>query len=723
MTSSDKMPHQAIPSEGLSLEDARAAIWGGRWFVLAGLMLGALIAGFAAWRTTPIFEVTALLKVEGKQQAQARPVIEARAEGLDGDSQIQGEIEIIQSNQVLRRVVEALHLDIVAEPEPDLLFGSALYRRKPGAPMIEVETFEVPEVLRGKGFFIVAKEPGTYALLGPGREVLAMGTVGADLVTSWEGEPVRVLVRTLRGRPGRRFTLVRPALMDAIANLRETMTVGEKTKESNVLALTLQHPNPVRAAEILNTVLDQFNREDLERRTEGATKTLEILQENMAHFREKQLKAEQALAGSRYGAHAADLGEEAKAVLGQTMDLEKQAIGLRQRREELLRTYTANADVVTTLDQQIAKLQESQKRLENQGASLPRAQQEALRLTREVQVNQEHYSNLLNLETLTLQQLQMAKAGEIMDVRVVDRAMPTPRPVKPRKTIMTLLGAMLGAAAGIGFTILRLQRGGVVDPQVLEQVFGLPVLATIPHSDNQAALTRQGAKVKGQSPRDLLSAAFPVDIAVESLRSLRTSLHFAMVDAPNRAVMIAGAAPQIGKSFVSANFAVVLAQFGARVLLVDADLRRGGLHNFFGAQGRKGGLSEVLVGSLPWRDALRQGHGVDMISTGILPPNPSKLLVSDNFREFLTEACAAYDFVVLDVPPILAVTDAAIIGTQVGAALLLVKDGQHPIGEIRAAMQSLEIAGVTVKGFVFNDINPMAGLGYRRYTYHYGYQN
>ena len=288
---------------------------------------------------------------------------------------------------------------------------------------------------------------------------------------------------------------------------------------------------------------------------------------------------------------------------------------------------------------------------------------------------------------------------------------------------MTLLGAMLGAAAGIGFTILRLQRGGVVDPQVLEQVFGLPVLATIPHSDNQAALTRQGAKVKGQSPRDLLSAAFPVDIAVESLRSLRTSLHFAMVDAPNRAVMIAGAAPQIGKSFVSANFAVVLAQFGARVLLVDADLRRGGLHNFFGAQGRKGGLSEVLVGSLPWRDALRQGHGVDMISTGILPPNPSKLLVSDNFREFLTEACAAYDFVVLDVPPILAVTDAAIIGTQVGAALLLVKDGQHPIGEIRAAMQSLEIAGVTVKGFVFNDINPMAGLGYRRYTYHYGYQN
>jgi tyrosine-protein kinase Etk/Wzc len=219
----------------------------------------------------------------------------------------------------------------------------------------------------------------------------------------------------------------------------------------------------------------------------------------------------------------------------------------------------------------------------------------------------------------------------------------------------------------------------------------------------------------------LLANINPGDLAVESLRSLRTSLHFTQVDASNRAIMFGGASPGIGKSFVAANFAIVMAQYGARVLLVDADLRRGKLHHHFGVLTRKDGLSEILVGSLTWQEAIHHAHGLDLISTGTLPPNPSKLLYTERLGIFMAEVCAGYDYVIIDAPPILAVSDAAIIGVHVGAVLLLVKDGQHPLGEIKAALQGFEIAGIRVKGFVFNDMNPQNSLkGYYRYPYHSG---
>jgi tyrosine-protein kinase Etk/Wzc len=533
-----------------------------------------------------------------------------------------------------------------------------------------------------------------------------------------------IKVKSIVGRPGQEFIIQRQHLLDAIGNLRKDLTVSEKGKETNILSLTFQHPQPVLGAEILNSILDQSSRENIERKTGEATRTLAFLQDQMSQAKERLLKSEQLLSQFRSGVRSADLGEEARLVLQRSVDLEKETMALNQKKEELLRTYQERSDVVTTLNQQIAKLQEEGKRLNAQGRSLPRTQQEVMRLTRDVQVNQEHYSSLMNLEAINSQQLQMAKTGDIGNAHILDRAIPSLLPVKPNKPLVIGLGALLGALVGVGLIMLHrtLNPVGVGDPQVLEAQFGLPVLVTIPHSENQMDLARKPRKMGEQI--SLLSHAYPGDIAVESLRSLRTSLHFSMVDAPNRAILFAGASPEIGKSFVSSNFAVVMAQYGARVLLVDADMRKGKLHHYFGAPTRKDGLSEILVGSLAWRDVLHHAHGLDMICTGTLPPNSSKLLYGERFGTFIAEVCATYDYVIVDAPPVLAVTDAAIIGAHMGAVLLVVKDGQHPLGEIRAALQNLENAGIRAKGFVFNDINPQSALfGYRRYAYHYTYES
>jgi tyrosine-protein kinase Etk/Wzc len=524
-------------------------------------------------------------------------------------------------------------------------------------------------------------------------------------------------------RPGQRFEIGRQQVLDTIEDLRTALTVGEKVKESDILALSLQNTSPERGAEVLNAILDQYILENIEQRTREATRTLAILQDELADHRDKEMRAEGSLVMSKSSARSADPSEESRLILQRTSDVERDILAARQKRDELLRTYKASADVVRIVDEQIAKLQEERGRLQARAQALPQAQQEASRLSKEVQVSQDRYGALTSLQAMAIQQLQLAKAGEISSVRIVDRAWPTLRPIKPRKSLIAALGLILGTVAGMTAVLVAytMKNKGVQDPQVLESTFGMPVLATIPHSKAQSDLTRR--LEKQEDAHALLAVTHPTDLAVESLRSLRTSLHYALVDAPNRSILLAGPSPDIGKSFVCLNFATILAQYGAKVLLVDADMRKGRLHKYFGIENRLKGLSEVLVGSLRWQDAVHSLHGVDLLSTGTLPPNPSKLLVGERFTAFMKEACEAYDYVLFDAPPVLAVTDAAILGAHVGATLLLLKDSQHPLGEIRTALQSLDIAGAKVKGFVFNDIDSEgARAGYRRYTYHYTYE-
>jgi len=724
MSAGPNPPASPSGADEMSLGELLAVLWAGRWIILGCALPTLLLAGLYLWRATPIYQVDAMLFVDPKQASKGGPALAGRVENLfEVNSQAMAEVEILQSNQVLGRAVEMLRLDLVAGPKSKRAAGKGGGRGGANAPAIEVETFELPEGARGEEFSIEAEGNGAYSWKDGNDQVLARGRVGEEVQASWQGQPMKLKLRTFSGRSGEVFTLKRKHILEAIEDLRRSMTVGEKGKETNILLLTYEDPNPVCAAEVLNTVLDQYIRDNIDRKTQEASRTLSFIQEQMASLRDKQLKAEQQLNQSRAGARSADLGEEARLVLQRSVDLEKEILAQRQKREELLRTYKEQSDVVITLDQQIAKLQEEGRRLDTQVKSLPRTQQEVVRHSRDVQVNQEQYSSLMNLEAINLQQLQMAKAGDIGNARIVDRARPTLQPVKPQKRTVLGLGLLLGVMAGAGLVLLRraFRRRGVEDPQLLETQFGLPVLATIPHSENQEIITRQFHKLGEQI--DLLSTAHSDDLAVESLRSLRTSLHFSLVDAPNRAIMIAGSAPEIGKSFVSVNFAVVLAQYGARVLLVDADMRKGKLHRHFGAMARKDGLSEILAGRLAWQDALHHAHGLDMISTGTLPPNPSELLSGKRFQAFMAEVSSSYDFIIIDVPPVLAVTDAAIVGANVGAVVLVVKDGYHPLGEIRAALQCLEMAGIRAKGFVFNDMDMQnARFGYHRYAYHYSYK-
>ena len=220
----------------------------------------------------------------------------------------------------------------------------------------------------------------------------------------------------------------------------------------------------------------------------------------------------------------------------------------------------------------------------------------------------------------------------------------------------------------------------------------------------------------------MLAHKSPEDLSIESLRSLRTSMSFAFLDAKNNIIMITGPSPQVGKSFVSVNLAAVIASAGKRVLLIDGDMRRGYLNEYFG-QARDGGLSDLIAGQQEINAVIRPTGipGFDFVSTGVLPPNPSELLLHPNFEAILSKLSDSYDHVLIDSPPVMAVTDAAIIGRLVGATLVLARFAITPLNEIEQSVRRLEQAGVKVNGVILNDVEISQGYNYG-YKYAYAYQ-
>jgi tyrosine-protein kinase Etk/Wzc len=260
---------------------------------------------------------------------------------------------------------------------------------------------------------------------------------------------------------------------------------------------------------------------------------------------------------------------------------------------------------------------------------------------------------------------------------------------------------------------------GIESPDEIEAM-GMPVYASIPKSEVQQQLDAR--KRRKNEVAKLLCESNPADLSIEALRGLRTSLHFAMMEAKNNVVMISGPAPGIGKSFVSTNFAAVAAKTGQKVLLVDADMRKGYLQKNFNLKWDDG-LSDLLSGKLTTEQVIKHSNidNLDVLTRGHVPPNPSELLMHPRFAEFIQWASDNYDLVIADTPPVLAVTDPSIVGAHAGTTLMVARFGQNTLKELEVAQGRFEQSGIDVKGVIFNAIEKKASSSYGYGYYNYAY--
>ncbi len=401
-------------------------------------------------------------------------------------------------------------------------------------------------------------------------------------------------------------------------------------------------------------------------------------------------------------AKSVDLSIETKAVLDQVVKLDGTLSELKMKRVEIERLYTPEHPTYRGLITQIGQIEAQKQGLLKKIEALPATQQELLRLTRDMQVTSQTYTLLLDKS----QEQDILRAGSIGNVRVIDNAdANVEEPVKPMKKIIVLIATLVGLLIAVATVFVRQAfYRGVDNPEVIEHL-GMPVYASLPFSRQQERMdktTQSGRVNKGSK---LLSVSAPTELAIESLRSLRTSLHFAMLEARNNVLMISSPTPGVGKSFVSSNLAVIIAQTGKRVLLIDADMRKGYLHKVFNLT-PKHGLSDTLAARLTSKEVINhtEVRNLDFISCGFAAPNPSELLMHDNFNKLISELAPLYDLVLVDTPPILAVTDATLVGRQAGTCLLVTRFGLSTAKEIEASKRRLGQNGIVIKGAIFNGV-------------------
>ena len=707
-----------VEEDDLDLGDLLGVIIEYRWLIVGITILALCVGGFKAFTDVPVYQADGLLQVEEQSAGLGSLDFALMYEDY---ALVNAEIEILRSRSVLGAVVENLKLDIYAYPDHSTI-GAALARRRPldERPRIKVDTLDLPESMRGQSFRLVASGGGRYELFDGDGTLLLRGSVGETAnMARPGGDELSLFVSLLQGEDGQGYHLGRSSTLGSIQSLQSRLSVAEQGEWSGILSISVQGTDPESIQRQVDEIANVYVRQNVERKSAEAQQTLEFLDEQLPIVRQNMEAAELALNSYRLEKGSIDLPLETQTILQTIVDVEAQVNELRREREKVTLAFTEAHPTVVALDRQIGRLNAQLDDLNSRVRDLPETQQELLGLIRDVEVSTALYTSLLS----TAQELRVVKAGTVGNVRVIDYAVKPSSPIRPSASQTILLSLLIGGFAGVAAAFaLKALRSGVEDPELVEKQLNVPVYATIAHSKKQDKLIKK--LQSDRSARAILAETTPGDPAIESLRNLRTALHFGMVNVPNNCLMIAGPSPEVGKSFVSVNLAAVLATNDKRVLLIDGDLRRGHLHEFLG-QSRESGLSEFISGEIPIGDALHQTPiaGLTLIPTGIIPPNPAELLLHKRFNNCLKVLAPRYDHIIVDSPPILAVTDANIIGQMAGATLLVLKSGEHTMREIEQSVKRLRQADVNLRGILFNDVQMSSQrYGAGRYNYQYTYK-
>ena len=661
------------------------------WLIAAVAAFCTLAALAYALAARPVYEADMLLHVEEDSPNTSKNILNDVSSLFETKKAAIAEMELLRSRMVVARAVDALRLYIHVQPRYFPLGGEWIAARGGGAlsqpglfgrggyvwggETIEVTAFEVPEARYNEPFTVTALGGARYRLAdGHGRAVLD-GEIGRPAHVAGAGGPVELMVTRLAANAGARFLLRRSSRLGAIEQVQGALRIAEQGKQSGVIAVKLQGADPQQVAATLGEIGGEYMRQNLSRRTEEAQKTLTFLDGQLPVLRAQLEAAEARYNGYRSGHATVNLEQEVRIALESLAAARARRSALTQKRAELLGRYTDEHPLLRALREQSGETGREIAELEARIQRLPLIEQEQARLAREVKVSTDLYTELLN----TSQQLRLVAVGRVGNVRMVDMPVAPERPVAPNRPLIVLLGLVSGTFLGAMLAFAgKAVRGGIDDPARIEALLGAgAVHATIAHGDP----------------------------AVEGLRAFRAALQFALPYSRNNVVGCLGPTPGVGASFVSAKLALLLAAGGQRTLLIDADLRGGRLHEYFGLAGADG-MAECLAGALPPQQAVRYGVAdrLDFLACGGVPaPQHTELMRHDHLAALLEALAGSYDVVLMTAPPVMASADALIVGAHAGAVFLVARAGVTTEAELGAAVKRLHHAGIAPHGVLFND--------------------
>lgn len=698
-----------------------------QWKLIALCIILSLVCALLYLRVTPdTYAVDALVQVEDSKGASAA-LLGDLSDMIDQKSPAQAEIEILKSRLVLGNVIDKLNLNIVISGTKNSFLNRIINPRdysteyssrsvlfKDDNKFFNIRQFEIPTIFNDKDLILNFKDQSFTLTEAKTQEIIFSGKLNQLNQVKNKDGLWKVTIFS-QDQFEDEYLLRKQSLPAAVTSLLGNYSVAEKGKQTGVLGLNYQGEDKTHITQVLNSILQAYGQQNVERSSAETAQTLNFLDEQLPDLRNQLDAAEREFNQFRQKYNTVDVTKESELYLTQSITLETQKAELEQKVAEASAKYTDEHPVMRQMQAQLGAINSKINELNNTLKQLPDLQRRYLQLYREVEVKQQLYTALLN----SYQQLRIAKAGEIGNVRIVDTAVEPIEPIKPKKLIVLILSLFVGGFLGTLLALLRnMMRSGIKDSAQIERELDLPVYATVPRSPIQESRVKL---LKKKKSIPILAVKDSSDIAIESLRSMRTAIHFALSNAKNNIIALSGPAPEIGKSFITTNLATILAQGGSRVLVVDGDLRRGYLNKYFNKEVQPG-LSELLNHQNSYEDVVQnsQVDNLFFVTRGKSPVNPSELLSTDKFKVFLDQASASFDYVLIDTPPVLAVTDGIIIAQYAGVNLLIARHGKTQIKELEITVTRFEQANAKVNGVILNDVQKGPGNGYG-YGYNYAY--
>ncbi|APC10636.1 Tyrosine-protein kinase wzc [Providencia rettgeri] len=642
-----------------------------------------LLAAAYSFLATPIYQANATLQYDKASQVSLVDQMSEMMPLASSGGQVDSEIEVIKSRMVLGKTVTNLNLDTQIAPAG---FFDKLWGDKTDAV---VALYLVPEDFIGK--------PATLTYLGDNKYSLNIegqvleGTVGILL----KQDDISLLVSSLVAEVGQEFTLVKNARYSTIENLRNTLTIAEVGKGTGIINMAIKGADKTENVQILNSIIQNYVDQNTERKKEVTNNTLLFLDEYLPKIKTKLDNYENQLNTFRKKNESIDLSLEAKSALDSALQVEEKLNELTFKEVEIQQLYTRNHPAYQSLLDKRQQLLREKEKISKAIQKLPNTQQQIVRLTRDVESEQAIYNQLVAKQ----QELSVLNSGITADVRIIDSAESQPNAVAPKKALILVLAAILGFIVGCAYVIAREFFNNKIKGTEDIDALGINVYATIPFSTHEKKLIAEGNKHP-------LALEKPADTAVEAIRSLRTSVYFSVMNQGNNLVMVTSASPGVGKSFITSNMAVVLANAGKKVLLIDTDLRKGRIHKTFGLS-NKLGLSDYLSQSDTSQPNIHNSviENLDVICRGKNVTHSSELLMSERFKRLLDTVKGQYDIVVIDTAPILAITDSAIIGKYVGTSLLIAYYGVNTVKDIELSLKRFKQNDIEITGVILNGID------------------
>lgn len=694
----------------------------GKWIIFL-FVLVALIFGISyAFLATPIYKSDALIQVEQKSSGGFSAVVsENLGDAFSSESTADAEIQLITSRMILGATVDKFNLTTIITPNYFPVIGAGIARLTDSKQSIKISKFEIIDLDESQNtnfrIKIIDSNKKTYALYDDKNNLILKGKAGKTIIANG----IEIQLSDIHSENGFEFYVNKISKISAINWLKSKISAEELGNKTGIIRLNLELRDKKKSELLLNDISNRYFLQNVERDSAEAEQSIKFLKDKLPQLKAALVKSENKLNDYRKKRESVNLTMEAESTLKVMVNLDSQLNELTFKEAEISQKYTKDHPAYKALLDKRQTLLKQKKSLTSKIESLPETQKEILSLKRDVEVNQQIYVQLLN----KIQELNVVKAGTVGNVRIIDKAESYPKEVSPVKGIVIIASILVGLIFSIVYLFLKmLLHKGIETPDQLEEI-GLSVYANIPKSELQLSLSDKFKKNKNRRSNSLLAEVNPADLSIEAFRGLRTSLHFAMMESANNILMISGPAPGIGKSFVSTNFATVYAQTNKRVLIIDADMRKGYLHSLFSVD-NKFGLSDYLSGTTNIEDCIQSSNieNLDIIARGQVPPNPSELLMHKRLSECLDKLKSSYDLIIIDTPPVLAVTDASIVGALAGTTLMVARYGVNTVKEVEVACSRFEQSGIRVKGMILNAIEKKASSSYGGYGYYnYSYKS